>query len=419
MQMDGHQIQIDGERLWDSIQAYAQIGATAKGGVKRLAFSTLDYEARDQFVDECVEMQMSISRDEIGNIFATMEGSDVELPAVLVGSHLDSQPTGGKYDGALGVLAGLEIAKSLYAAGKRPMRTLQLINFANEEGARFAPAMMGSGVFAGKLNLAEMLEKTDLDGVSVQQAISLDRSGAHPTREGRPIDSYFEIHIEQGPLLEMEGVPVGAVTGAQAQRWYEATVIGSEAHAGPTPMIGRQDAGLGAAELALAVEQIALAHGPDGRGTVGVIVPSPMSPNVIPGSVFLTIDTRHPEEDVLLQMKDALLNAANQIAEKRRLQVEITETWHSPMTPFDERLVSRLEHFAAERQLDCRRIWSGAGHDAVYVAASGVPTVMVFVQTKDGISHNESESIKKEDAVAGCELLCDAVLERLFSEVEL
>ncbi len=409
-----NQIQIDGNRLWESIHSYAQIGATAKGGVKRLAFSSLDYQARDRFIDECVEMQMAISRDEIGNIFATMEGSEPDLPAVLVGSHLDSQPTGGKYDGALGVLTGLELAKSLYAAGKRPVRTLQLINFANEEGARFAPAMMGSGVFAGKLQLADMLAKTDSDGVSVQQAIALDTTGQYPARKERPIDSYFEIHIEQGPILEMESLPVGAVTGAQAQRWYDVTIIGSEAHAGPTPMIGRRDAGLGAAELSLAVEAIALEHGPDGRGTVGVLVPSPMSRNVIPGSAMLTIDTRHPDEDELGEMKQKLRVAADEIENRRGLSIDIKEIWHSPVTRFDAELVSRLEHFAAERQIGCRKIWSGAGHDAVYMASTGVPTVMVFVQTKDGISHNESESIKKEDAIAGCMVLCDAVLERLF-----
>lgn len=407
-------LDINGERLWDSVHEYAKMGATAKGGVKRMAFSQLDYQARDQFIDECTELNMVIQRDTIGNIFATMAGEQPELPVVMVGSHLDTQPTGGKYDGALGVLSALEIAKSVYEAGKRPLRSLQIVAFANEEGGRFAPAMMGSGVFAGKLDLAEMMAKKDIDGMTVAEELDRDSTGKYPTRPKTAIDSMFEIHIEQGPILEEEGLSIGAVTGAQAQRWYDVTIIGSEAHAGPTPMTSRKDAGLGAAELSLAVERIALEHGPDGRGTVGVLVPSPMSRNVIPGSAYLTIDTRHPSDEELLKMKSAIQSAANLIEAKRDLKIELVEIWHSPATPFDEGLVQRLEHFAAERGQPIRRIWSGAGHDSVYIASLGVPTVMVFTQTKDGISHNESESIKKEDAIIGCQVLADAVVERLF-----
>ncbi|MEM8861095.1 MAG: Zn-dependent hydrolase [Chloroflexota bacterium] len=409
-------IDINGDRLWESVHEYAKIGATAKGGVKRMAFSQLDYQARDQFIDECLELNMSISRDTIGNIFATMMGENPDLPVVMVGSHLDTQPTGGKYDGALGVLSALEIAKSVYEAGNRPKRGLQIVAFANEEGGRFAPAMMGSGVFVGKLDLAEMMAKKDIDGMTVAEELGRDSTGDYPTRPETTIDSMFEIHIEQGPILEEEGLSIGAVTGAQAQRWYDVTIIGSEAHAGPTPMTSRKDAGLGAAELSLAIEQIALEHGPDGRGTVGVLVPSPASRNVIPGSVYLTIDTRHPSDESLLAMKSDIQNAIKSIEQKRGLEIALTEIWHSPATPFDEGLVERLEYFAAERGYPIRRIWSGAGHDAVYVAQMNVPTVMVFTQTKDGISHNESESIKKEDAIIGCQVLADAVCERLFQE---
>ena len=408
-------IDINGERLWESVHEYAKIGATAKGGVKRMAFSQLDYQARDQFIDECVELNMTITRDTIGNIFATMAGEDPELPVVMVGSHLDTQPTGGKYDGALGVLSALEIAKSVYEAGQRPKRGLQVVAFANEEGGRFAPAMMGSGVFSGKLALEDMMAKKDIDGMTVAEELGRDSTGDYPTRPETAIDSMFEIHIEQGPILEEEGLKIGAVTGVQAIRWYDVTIIGSEAHAGPTPMTSRKDAGLGAAELSLAIERIANEHGPDGRGTVGVIVPSPASRNVIPGSVYLTIDTRHPSDDELLSMKSKIQSVANVIAAKRGLEVDVSEIWHSPATPFDEGLIQRLEHFAAERGEPIRRIWSGAGHDAVYIAQMGVPTVMVFTQTKDGISHNESESIKKEDAIVGCQVLADAVVERLFT----
>ena len=234
-------IDINGERLWDSVHEYAKMGATAKGGVKRMAFSQLDYQARDQFIDECTELNMTIERDRIGNIFATMAGEDQTLPVVMVGSHLDTQSTGGKYDGALGVLSALEIAKSVYEAGQRPKRGLQVVAFANEEGGRFAPAMMGSGVFAGKLSLDDMLAIKDIDGMTVAEELGRDSTGDYPTRPNTAIDSMFEIHIEQGPILEEEGLPIGAVTGVQAIRWYDVTIVGScLLYTSPSPRDKRQ-----------------------------------------------------------------------------------------------------------------------------------------------------------------------------------
>lgn len=407
-------VDIDGDRLWETIHDYAQIGATPKGGVKRMAYSDLDRIGRDKFIDDCIEMNMEISRDAIGNIFAVMRGERPDLPVVMVGSHLDTQPTGGKYDGALGVLSALEIARSVYAAGRRPIRSLEIVNFANEEGGRFAPAMMGSGVFAGKLDLEKMLDSTDADGMTVREEQGRDTTGAYPIRPERKIGHFFEIHIEQGPILEAEGLQIGAVTGAQAQRWYNGKITGMESHAGPTPMDHRRDAFMAAAEFSLAVEKAALDQAPDGRGTVGIMSLYPASRNVVPGTADFTIDTRHPSDAALLQMKNDMLKAADEIGKRRGVSIEIDEIWDYPMTPFDETLISRIEHFAAERGLPCRRIWSGAGHDAVYMAQIDTPTVMVFVQTKDGISHNEIESIKKEDAIAGCQVMCDAVVEQLF-----
>lgn len=405
--------QVRGERLWESIQEMARIGATAKGGVKRLAFSAEDYAGRDHFVDQCQELHMLLHRDTIGNIFATMQGREPDLPLVMVGSHLDTQPTGGKYDGALGVLAALEIARVVYESGKRPLRSLQLVAFANEEGARFSPPMMGSGVFSGHLSLDKMLAMSDSDGVTIQQALSRDEEGDFGERPSHPIHCFFEYHIEQGPILEANDTQIGIVTGAQAQRWYTVQIQGQEAHAGPTPMTHRQDALLGAAELALGVERIAKAHAPDGRGTVGTLSLSPFSPNVIPGQVKLTIDTRHPSDEALLAMKQAIEETAVHIARERSLEIEVNQLWHTPTTPFNTHLQNRLRHLAEMRGYTHQPIWSGAGHDAMNIANMGIPTAMLFIPTKDGISHNESESIKKEDAIAGCQLLCDAVVEQL------
>ncbi len=414
--MESMNIEINGERLWDSVQELAQIGATAKGGVKRLAFSELDRVGRDWFVDHCVELGMTISRDAIGNIFALMEGERSDLPVVMVGSHLDSQPTGGKYDGAFGVMAALEIARAVYAGGKRPLRSLEIVSFANEEGARFAPPMMGSGVFAGKLGLEVMLNTIDFDGVTIAEELARDETGDFERRPNREIVCFFETHIEQGPILEEKGLPIGVVVGAQAQRWFDLTIVGSEAHAGPTPMGFRQDALLAAAEVALAVERVAVAHGPDGRGTVGTLSLEPFSRNVIPGRVQLTIDTRHPSDEALDGMWADLKEAVTAVSQARNVQISLDEFWHTPMTPFDERLIGRLSHFANQRGLPSMGLYSGAGHDAVYVAQMDVPTAMLFVQTKDGISHNESESIKREDAIAAGQVLCDAVVEQLFKE---
>lgn len=411
-----HTIDINGTRLWDSVHEMAQIGATAKGGVKRLAFSALDRTGRDLFIDQCIELNMEIRRDEIGNIFALMRGTQPDLPVVMVGSHLDSQPTGGKYDGAYGVLCGLEIARALVENGRKPTRSLELVNFANEEGARFAPPMMGSGVFAGKLNLETMLNTTDFDGITIRSELANDTTSNFPQRPNQPIAAYFEAHIEQGPILEAAGLPIGIVTGAQAQRWYDVAVAGFESHAGPTPMTHRRDALLAAAEVALAVEQIARAESPDGRGTVGTLSLTPFSRNVVPGSATLTIDTRHPSDERLDAMRDQLRQACKTVATSRDVEIDLREFWHTPAMPFAPDLLDSLEQAAQQRGVPTQRLWSGAGHDAVHMAAMGVPTAMLFVQTKDGISHNESESIQKEHAVVGCQVLCDAVVAALTNE---
>jgi beta-ureidopropionase / N-carbamoyl-L-amino-acid hydrolase len=409
-----NRLSINGERMWATLHDLAKIGGTEKGGVRRLALSALDREGRQRFIDWCRELGCEIEVDGIGNVFAVLRGEDPSLPSVMVGSHLDTQPTGGKYDGAYGVMCALEIARGIRDRGDVPLRTLEIVAWANEEGARFSPPMMGSSVFVGNLKLEDVLAFKDVDGVSIGSELSNDALVARAKGRGpRGIAAYFEAHIEQGPVLEIEDKPIGIVTGAQAQRWYDVSIVGTEAHAGPTPMDHRKDALMGAAELALAVEAVARRQSPDGRATVGTLTIGHPSRNVIPGAVTLTVDLRHPNDDVLGDMDASFRKAAREIAVARGLRIDVGDFWRKPHVPFSEPLMKSLEAIAGDRGFATRRITSGAGHDAVNLAASGVPTCMVFVPTKDGLSHNELESIKQDDAVTGCDVLNAAVLDAL------
>ncbi len=321
-------LRVDGERLWASLMELARIGATAKGGVCRLAASDLDGEARRLFIRWCEEAGCRVTIDAIGNIFARRSGRKPDLPPVLTGSHLDTQPTGGRFDGAYGVMAGLEIVRTLNDLGYETEAPIEIVAWTNEEGSRFSPAMVGSGVFAGVFDLAYGLERPDnVSGVTL--GVELQRIGfAGPAPAGgRKVAAYFEAHIEQGPILEAAGVPIGAVTGAQGQRWYEITVSGEEAHAGPTPMPRRRDALVGAARMIDAVNRIGHAHAPFACATVGFVQVSPNSRNTIPARVFLTVDFRHPEDRVLSEMDDELRAACAEAAASQRLDLEIKEFW--------------------------------------------------------------------------------------------
>ena len=295
---------VNGERLWASLMELAQIGATPKGGVCRLAASDLDAEARRLFIRWCEEAGCTVTVDRIGNIFARRPGRNPSLPPVMTGSHLDTQPTGGRFDGAYGVMAGLEIVRTLNDLGYETEAPIEIVAWTNEEGSRFSPAMVGSGVFAGVFDLdrgagaaATMSPASTLGG----EFERIGFAGPEPVG-GRPVAAYFEAHIEQGPILEAAGLPVGIVTGAQGQRWYEITVTGQEAHAGPTPMPRRRDALVGAARMIDAVNRIGHAHAPYACATVGFVQVSPNSRNTIPGRVFFTVDFRHPEDAVLTAM---------------------------------------------------------------------------------------------------------------------
>ena len=404
-------LRVNGERLWASLMELAQIGATEKGGVCRLAATDLDGQARQLFMRWCEQAGCSVRVDKIGNIFARRPGRDPVRAPVMTGSHLDTQPTGGKFDGAYGVMAGLEVVRTLNDLGYETEAPLELVAWTNEEGSRFSPAMVGSGVFAGVFDLADGLARPD-NVTNVTLGAELERigfAGPEPVG-GRPVKAYFEAHIEQGPILEAAGLPIGVVTGAQGQRWYDITATGQEAHAGPTPMPRRRDALVGAARMIDAVNRIGLAHAPYACATVGFVQVSPNSRNTIPGRVFFTVDFRHPEDAVLSQMDRELRQVCEGAATALGLEAEVKELWYFPPALFDATLVAAVRGAAAAQGHPHQDIISGAGHDACYMARVA-PTAMIFVPCVGGISHNEIEDAKPEDLTAGGNVLLNVVLD--------
>lgn len=399
---------INGERLWDSIVRMSSIGATPKGGVCRLALTDLDRQGRELFVRWCKAAGCSVAVDRLGSIFARRDGLNPELPPVLLGSHLDSQPTGGKFDGAFGVLAGLEVVRALNDNNLHTEAPIEIVSWTNEEGVRFGPPMLASGAFAGTFDLDFVLSRTDADGKTLGDELErIGYAGARPVR-GHEVAAYLEPHIEQGPILEKEQKTIGVVTGAQGQRWYEVTVTGMEAHAGPTPMDMRHDALVGAARMVEAVHRLGLGH-PDARATVGKLQVHPGSPNTVPGTVFFTVDLRHPDEEYLTLM-DARLKADCAAATgDLGLQLQLEQIWHFAAIPFHEECIASVRNAAAGNAFAHMDLVSGAGHDACYVAQVA-PTAMIFVPCKDGISHNEIESATPEDLAAGCQVLFDAAV---------
>lgn len=406
-------IPLSGARLWDSLMDMAKIGATPKGGCNRQTLTDLDAEGRALFRRWGEECGLTLTIDRLGNMVFRREGRDPTRAPVAIGSHLDTQPTGGKFDGVLGVLAGLELMRALHEAGAETEAPLLLINWTNEEGARFSPPMMGSGAAMGIFTEAEVLAKRAPDGaVFGEELVRIGWQGTADPADLQKVGAYLELHIEQGKLLEDGGFEVGVVTHALAQSWYEVTVEGEEAHGG-SPMAGRRDALMAAAPLIAAVEEIALgtvsAAGEPGRGTVGVVEVYPSSRNVAPSRVWFTVDFRHGDPESLARMGEVLTARAAEVAAVRKVQATVAPFWHSPLTPFDAALVQRCRDAATARGYRWRDIPTGIGHDAVYMARK-VPTVMVFCPCHGGISHNEAESITPEWAEAGMRVLADAAL---------
>ncbi len=404
-------LQINGERLWDSLMEMAKIGATEKGGVCRLALTDIDRAARDLFVQWCEEAGCTVTVDKMGNIFARRPGKDNSLPPVMTGSHIDSQPTGGKFDGIYGVLAGLEVVRTLNDFNYETNAPIEISAWTNEEGSRFAPAMTASGTFAGVFDLDFALAIEDKDGKKLGD--ELERIGYAGDVEcgGREIRAFFETHIEQGPILEAEEKTIGVVTAAQGQRWFEATVTGMEAHAGTTPMNRRKDALLAASRMVAAINDVALAHAPNGVTTVGLLESRPNSRNTIPGEVFFAIDCRNPDDDELSAMDREIRAACERIAGEAGVTLALEEIWYFPPTPFDKDCVDAVRAAAEAAGLGHRDIISGAGHDACYISRVA-PTGMIFIPCKDGISHNEIESAEPEHVAAGCGVLLDAMVRR-------
>ncbi len=409
--MSGSNQRVDGARLWDSLMAMAEIGATPKGGVRRLALSEVDRAGRDRFRVLCTEAGLSVRVDAMGNMFARRPGRDPARDPVLFGSHLDSQPSGGKFDGALGVLAGLEVMRTLNDLDITTEAPLELVNWTDEEGSRFGKSLMGSGVWAGVYDQAQTEALSDLDGHTVRE--SLDAIGYRGPEPARPFpaDAYFELHIEQGPILEREEKQIGIVTGAQAQVWYDAVAIGQDSHAGTTPPSTRRDALLCAARVIDLVDRTMRARGEDGRGTVGQLVVSPNSRNVIPGEVRFSVEFRHPDAAEIERIAAQFPREAGFIARDCGVALTLHELFRIPAQPFDAGCVETVRQAAAGLGYSAREIVSGAGHDAVYVARH-VPTAMIFTPCKDGLSHNEAESIDPEWAEAGAQVLLWAVLAR-------
>ncbi len=398
---------INPERLWSSLMELAKIGATPKGGVRRVTLTAADREGRELFARWCREAGLELRVDAIGNMFARRKGSDDSAPPVVIGSHLDTQPNGGRFDGAYGVMAGLEVVRALNDAKVQTRAPLEVASWTNEEGSRFVPTMMGSGVFTGVYKLDEVLKNKDTDGVTVSQA--LESIGARGDARPHKVAAYFEAHIEQGPILEDTKTTIGVVQGALGQRWYDVVITGQDAHAGPTPMELRKDAMLAAAELTLEVNRIATTFPDNARGTVGHLQVKPNSRNVIPGEVRMTVDLRNAKDATLSAMKKELLGTADRIAAKRRVQVSLTEVVYFPPSEFAPELVSRVRSAARDLGLSHRDIVSGAAHDAVYMARVA-PTAMIFVPCEGGISHNEIENARAADCAAGCSVLLQAVL---------
>lgn len=406
-----HELRVDGDRLWRSLMDLARIGATSKGGVCRLALTDLDKQGRDLVVGWAKEAGLRVTIDRIGNGFLRRPGRNDALPPIVTGSHIDTQPTGGKFDGNYGVLAGLEVVRTLDDHNIQTEAPIEVAFWTNEEGSRFVPVMMGSGVFARAFSLEHAYAATDTDGRSVKE--ELERIGYVGAEEpgDHPIGAYFEAHIEQGPVLEDHGVTIGVVPGVLGIRWYDCTVTGMEAHAGPTPMALRKDALQVAAGLMKEVVAIAERHPPHGRGTVGMVAVHPNSRNVIPGRVKFSIDLRN-SSDALVDAMDADLRERIAAArEASGLPIELEVVSQYPAQPFHEDCIAAVARSAERLGYSNMPVVSGAGHDAVYMARLA-PAGMIFIPCKDGISHNEIEDAAPEHITAGCNVLLHAMLER-------
>ena len=410
MAAPGENLRINPDRLWDSLMEMAKIGPGVAGGNNRQTLTDEDGQGRHLFQKWCEEAGMTMAVDKMGTMFARREGADPSLPPVYVGSHLDTQPTGGKYDGVLGVLGGLEIIRTLNDLGIRTRHPIVVTNWTNEEGTRFAPAMLASGVFAGMHEIDWAYDRKDAKGLRFGD--ELERIGWKGEEEvgNRPMKAFFELHIEQGPILEDEDVDIGVVTHGQGLWWLQVTLTGKDAHTGSTPMPKRRNAGLGMARVTELVHEIAMDYQPDAVGAVGHVEVYPNSRNVIPGKVVFTIDIRSPDREVLDTMRARIEQGIETICEALDIGFEVEAVGHFDPVTFDEGCVKAVRDAAERLGYSHRDIVSGAGHDACWINRVA-PTAMVMCPCVDGLSHNEAEEISKEWAGAGADVLFHAVVE--------
>ncbi|BCP51619.1 Zn-dependent hydrolase [Kaistia sp. 32K] len=403
-------LRINGERLWDSLMEMAKVGPGIAGGNNRQTLTDSDAEGRALFQSWCEAAGLTLGVDQMGTMFATRPGTDPDALPVYVGSHLDTQPTGGKYDGVLGVLAGLEVVRSLNDLGIRTKHPIVVTNWTNEEGARFAPAMLASGVFAGALTLDYAYERRDLEGKSFGEELKRIGWVGDEAVGARKMHAYFEYHIEQGPILEAEAKQIGVVTHCQGLWWLEVTLTGREAHTGSTPMNLRVNAGLAMARIFEMVQAVAMENQPGAVGGVGQVNFTPNSRNVLPGKVVFTIDIRSPDQEKLDGMRARIETEASEIAAELGVGCAIEAVGHFDPVTFDPTLVSRVRAAAERLGYSHMNLISGAGHDACWTAKVA-PTTMIMCPCVGGLSHNEAEEISPEWAAAGADVLLHAVLE--------
>jgi len=410
MPAPGENLRINGDRLWDSIHEIAKIGPGVAGGSNRQTVTDEDSEGRHLFQSWCEAAGMTMGLDTMGNMFARREGTDPDALPVYVGSHLDTQPTGGRYDGILGVLAGLEIVRSLNDLDIKTKHPIVVTNWTNEEGTRFAPAMLASGVFAGLHTQDWAYERTDADGLKFGD--ELERIGWRGDEEvgARKMHAFFELHIEQGPILEAEGIDIGVVTHGQGLSWTQVTVTGKDSHTGSTPMPMRKNAGLGMARILELVDAIAMRHAPDAVGAAGHIDVFPNSRNVIPGKAVFTVDFRSPDLKTIQEMEKQLTQGAADICGQMGLGITFEKVGGFDPVEFDEGCVTAVRSAAERLGYSHRNLISGAGHDACWINRVA-PTAMVMCPCVDGLSHNEAEEISKDWSTAGAEVLFHAVVE--------
>ncbi len=410
MPAPGENLKINGDRLWDSLMEMARIGPGVAGGNNRQTLTDADGEGRALFQRWCEEAGCTMGLDRMGNMFARREGTDPDAPPVYVGSHLDTQPTGGKYDGVLGVLGGLEIVRTLNDLGISTRHPIVVTNWTNEEGTRFAPAMLASGVFAGVHTEDWAYAREDAEGLTFGAELSrIGWKGDEPVG-ARPMRAFFELHIEQGPILEAEGKDIGVVTHGQGLAWVQVTITGKAAHTGSTPMPMRRNAGLGMARVLEQVDRIALSHAPDAVGAAGHIEVHPNSRNVIPERAIFTVDFRSPDLSVIRDMEARLKDGAKAICDDMGLSVAFERVGGFDPVTFDSDCVEAVRRAAERLGYSHRNIISGAGHDACWINRVA-PTAMVMCPCVDGLSHNEAEDISKDWATAGADVLMHAVIE--------